>query len=432
MSKSLLTHITLIVLISAVLGSNYKVNPQTRFFIDQYNRSVLFHGVNTVYKPAPYVPIITDAFDPIASLSTEDFQNLHGWGLRFIRLYIAWQGVEPVRGQYNETYLSAVRDIVRNAAASNITVLLDTHQDVVSPKFCGEGFPDWAVNRTDFPAPLQINITFDDQGHANIEDCLQKSFAFYYTTNDVRNALKSFYTDVDGIAESFTNFWKTVADYFKDEPNVLGYEIINEPSAISESLDDVDKTYLQPLYQRVHQKIREVDNNTIIFFEPMVFDTVTIGLTEGPGGEEYNDRQAFSYHLYCGAVDPSGEPINPEVCIASDRLQMSVKANFPEKIGVAGFMTEFGALSDSTKSTDEVTRVTGLADDHLHSWSYWQLKWYNDYTTAAKPATTESFYNVDGSLQSDKVKALARSYAYATCGVPTSQTFDPSNGKFVF
>ena len=23
------------------------------------------------------------------------------------------------------------------------------------------------------------------------------------------------------------------------------------------------------------------------------------GFTEGPGGEEYNDRQAFSYHVYC-------------------------------------------------------------------------------------------------------------------------------------
>ena len=37
-------------------------------------------------------------------------------------------------------------------------------------------------------------------------------------------------TDVDGIAESFTNFWQAVASFFKDEPNVIGYELLNEPN----------------------------------------------------------------------------------------------------------------------------------------------------------------------------------------------------------
>ena len=49
-------------------------------------------------------------------------------------------------------------------------------------------------------------------------------------------------------------------------------------------------------------------------------------------------------------------------------------------------------------------------------WSYWQFKKYQDLTTAAKPATTESFYNDDGELEMNKVQALSRSYAQAIAG----------------
>lgn len=50
-------------------------------------------------------------------------------------------------------------------------------------------------------------------------------------------------------------------------------------------------------------------------------------------------------------------------------------------------------------------------------WSYWQFKKYQDLTTAASPATTESFYTEDGKLEINKVRALSRSYAQAIAGM---------------
>lgn len=432
MSKALLSFGIFLLSISIAFASNYRVNPNTRFIIDQYNRSTLFHGVNAIYKLPPYYPPNLNSFDADLSLCETDFQNLQQWGLNFIRLYISWEGTEQVRGQYNATYMEIVQNIVQSAAKYNITVLLDAHQDLASRKLCGEGFPDWAVNRTNFPAPLTAKISYDDQGHANITDCTKVAFSLFYTTDDVRNAFKSLYTNVDGIADSLTSFWQAVANVFKDEPNVLGYEIINEPSMIGILPDGIDKNYLQPIYQQAHQKIRQVDNNTIIFFEPMVADVTKVGFTEGPGGPAYNDRQVLSYHIYCPGVDSSGEPIDPAVCEATDSLLAKGKADAAKNLGVAAFMTEFGAVSQTNKSLDEIGRVTTIADKYLHSWSYWQLKWYDDFTTADKPGSVESFYNVDGSLQQDKVKALARSYAYATCGVPTKQSFDATTGVFSF
>ena len=55
-------------------------------------------------------------------------------------------GYVPTRGNYNETYLKVIQGIVSKAASFGIYTLLDMHQDVMSAKFCVEGFPDWAVN----------------------------------------------------------------------------------------------------------------------------------------------------------------------------------------------------------------------------------------------------------------------------------------------
>lgn len=430
MSRALVAQGVFLLLISVALASNYKVNPDTRFIIDQYNRSVLFHGVNAVYKLPPYYPPNLDTFDPLLSLCDTDFQNLNQWGLNFIRLYMSWEGTEKVRGEYNATYLETVQSIVQAAAKYNISILLDAHQDLASRKFCGEGLPDWAVNRTNFPSPLPTKISFDENGYANLTDCTKVAFALFYTTDNVRDAFKALYTNVDGIADSLGEFWQTVANLFKDEPNVVGYELINEPPSVSVIPDDLDKNYLQPFYASLNEQIRQIDNNTILFFEPNVFDVFSTGFTQGPGGPEYNDRQVFSYHIYCPDVDSSGQPIDPSICELTDKSILTNKADAAEKLGIAAFMTEFGALSDTNKSCDEIARVTGLAESRLHSWSYWQLKWYNDFTTADKPGSVESFYNVDGSLQTNKVKALARSYAYATCGVPQNTTFDAQTGTF--
>ena len=55
-------------------------------------------------------------------------------------------GYVPQRGEYNETYIGVIADIVKLAAKYGIYTLLDMHQDVFSPKLCVEGMPDWIVD----------------------------------------------------------------------------------------------------------------------------------------------------------------------------------------------------------------------------------------------------------------------------------------------
>ena len=57
-----------------------------------------------VYKSFPYYPR-NDSFDPRFSLCKEDIDFLVENGFNVVRLYAAWPGLEPVKGEYNHTYL---------------------------------------------------------------------------------------------------------------------------------------------------------------------------------------------------------------------------------------------------------------------------------------------------------------------------------------
>ena len=50
-------------------------------------------------------------------------------------------------------------------------------------------------------------------------------------TSDVGRNYEAFLKNEDGVADMFGLFWQRVASIFKNEPNVLGYEILNEPLA---------------------------------------------------------------------------------------------------------------------------------------------------------------------------------------------------------
>ncbi|KAL9649766.1 hypothetical protein ABK040_009581 [Willaertia magna] len=419
-----------------------KVNPSNLQFIDELNRTKIFHGVNAVYKIAPFYPR-TDSFHPNTSLTDIDLKNLRNWGFNIIRLYIAWEGTEPQRGVYNTNYLLNLQKIVQNCQKYGIHVILDAHQDVMSNKFCGEGFPDWAVHydTEDFPYPF-LNYHFrknETTGAPLTEDCLKHAFFQYYLTRSASNAWQNFYDNYNGIRDAFANFWNFVANYFKSEENILGYEIINEPWAgdfykdITLLLDQTgkaDRVNLMPLYKQVNSAIRKADKNHIILFEPTVSDLLSAGFESSPLGSEDLDKQVFSYHVYCGDVNKTGDPQSRIICSIGDDISFVEKERTVKKLKVGGFLTEFGALSNFSSSGKELNWITGIADDYLRSWTYWQFKYYEDITTAAMPPTIESFYGVDGQLQTLKVKSLSRTYAQSVCGDIIRMKFDPESANF--
>eukprot|EP01125_Pyxidicula_operculata_P015605 TRINITY_DN5320_c0_g1_i1.p1 TRINITY_DN5320_c0_g1~~TRINITY_DN5320_c0_g1_i1.p1 ORF type:complete len:517 (-),score=117.21 TRINITY_DN5320_c0_g1_i1:100-1650(-) len=420
------------------------IDPQTNLMMDDSGRVRIYHGVNAVYKIFPYYPN-KDGFDPQYSLVEEDIQNLYDWGFNFVRLGTMWPGVAPLQGSYNYTYLNELGKIVNNLAKKDIHVLLDCHQDLLSPKFCGEGAPDWAIHVTDtilpFPYPSVLHeLPIDpNTGYPDINACLNYTFAIFYFSMSTGSAFQSLYDNVQGCQNAFGDFWEVVAKYFKSYQNVIGYELINEPwpGDVYEYPDLVtnqgkaDLEHLQPMYDYLSSRIRTADTTKLIFFEPTLIDYVHVspGFTHVPGGPSYKNQSIFSYHIYCGDTGRNGEPKSEFLCEVQDDVLFDLFVDDYENLGGGGFITEWGNMPNNPVDVDDINYFTGACDNNLISWAWWQFKSYHDVTTTGI-GTSESFYDQNGNLQKEKVMAMSRTYAYAIAGIPSMMNFNPNTNLF--
>ena len=127
----------------------------------------------------------------------------------------------------------------------------------------------------------------------------------------------------------------------------------------------------------------------------------------------------------------TGEPPldKAATCKAWHEKRLGTRAQDAERYGLPLIISEFGACLGTESCSMEINAVGDSCDNHLLGWAYWQFKNYADLTTSAG-THSEGFYNVDGTLQTSKVKALTRTYLPATQGVLKSVGFDVTSGLF--
>ncbi|GMH55275.1 hypothetical protein TrRE_jg4641 [Triparma retinervis] len=359
-------------------------------------------------------------------MNAQDAKQLADWGFNVIRLGVLWAGVEPVQGEYNYTYLSEIGTIIDTLAAENIYTIIDMHQDVLARNFCGNGIPGWAAElgsseaKLPFPMPANMPLKKNIDGNPDLEACLSHDFIKYYFSGAVSKTFQALYENHFGLLDSFVDFWKLTISLFKDREYVLGYEIINEPWAGDIYSDprrifNAESSLLEPFYSVVHAAMRSVDDEKIVFYEPLTYDVWPVGFDENPvGGEEYAARSAMSYHIYCPLAGGNTTPLVLKLaCQGVDWDFFHQRVQDIKRIGGGGMMTEWGSLSNSDLDLAELNHILRLADDYLVSHIYWQYKDYHDITSTGDAGI--SLYP-NGVIQDDKVKVLARTYAEAVAG----------------
>lgn len=302
-------------------------------FLDSSGLPVRFHGINVCNKSRDQ--------GYTGGISAADFAQIRSWGMNAIRLCIFWDGLEPRPGHFDKDYLDRIEGLVNQAKHQGLFVLLDMHQDLYSVKF-GDGAPLWA--------------TLDDgMPHAQVSDWNDA----YYESEDVQTALDHFWKnspgpDGAGLQDHYAAAWNFVATRFRDEPAVLGYDLMNEPfpgrqaahmeeamltrlsmlmarrvdmphhspddllrmentpegrrqivtwmrslgvyksmlQAAEPGMGAFDRKQLMPMYQRVRKAVRQVDHHHILFLESNMASNLGIRTNIVPLVDDTGQRDA--------------------------------------------------------------------------------------------------------------------------------------------
>eukprot|EP00768_Dysnectes_brevis_P005632 gnl/Dysnectes_brevis/4145_a5461_719.p1 GENE.gnl/Dysnectes_brevis/4145_a5461_719~~gnl/Dysnectes_brevis/4145_a5461_719.p1 ORF type:complete len:521 (+),score=150.68 gnl/Dysnectes_brevis/4145_a5461_719:78-1640(+) len=448
----------LLVFLSLVVTvfSFVRVDPETLSFIDDEDgRELIFHGVNVVYKIAPFLPDIDGAWNPDTSFNEQDVQILQDLGLNLVRLGVMWGGTYPDLHMFNVTYLQEIDRIVTMLADAGIYTIIDLHQDLLSERYCGEGVPTWAVPASrdavsPFALPILDRLELDEEGYPSRDDCLDHSFGLFYSSDAVGALFECLYTDCDPYApgdgsrlftllSEFERHWAAVAAYFKGKQYVLGYDILNEPWPgdiyahplyLLES-KTVEAEVLQPFYERVFNAIWEQDKTHLLMYEP---DVISFGGTGypagGPSSSVPSEYQVYNFHIYCALQDEHADPISRLGCDVEDSYLFDLRVESGRDVCKnAIIMTEFGAVYDDPKADEELIFVTELAAGQALSTAYWSYKAFNDISTQiGDMGSGEGFFYPNGTMQEAKVRILTHPFPRRVGGTLLATEFMQDDG----
>jgi aryl-phospho-beta-D-glucosidase BglC (GH1 family) len=148
--------------------------------------------------------------------------------------------------------------------------------------------------------------------------------------------------------------WLKIAKKYKNEPVVIGYDIVNEPFASYFNDDIKDYNHrLFVLYQRMVADIRKVDKQHIIFLSGSQW-AMDFGVFEKP----IDNNIVYTFHRYHFEVKQS------EI---QQYIDFSTKYNVPLYVGETG------------ENKDEwIKQFTTLLNKNQLNWAYWPYKKMDD------------------------------------------------------
>ena len=388
--------------------SSLGIHTDTDRLADDAGRQVILRGVNAGgrSKLPPFYPFDPEPdFDTALARYVDGIQSL---GFNVVRLLIIYEAAEPVRGQYNGEYLAIYDKMVKALGARGIRVIVDGHQDIFNRRLCGDGFPDWAL-------PVKYRSL------PQHSDC--KFWSFLYFTRPVSSSFDRFWENADGIQDRYIQFFKMLAERYKDESAVIGFEPINEPMPGRKGMANYSEWHRQlyKLYEKVGTAVHAADPRFLIFadicplentgawntmrprpeitnlvFSPHYYDPGTFGMSLGHGGDKWLMKNGLHKHL-----------------------QQARFWNVPMLV------TEYGISPIFKEAPLYIVKLYSVFDEFQLSGTFWEASmsktvWNMENTSIFEP---------DGSLRPRAVN-LNRPYPRALAGKIKSFSFDPHTAGF--
>ncbi|HZX57292.1 MAG TPA: cellulase family glycosylhydrolase [Mucilaginibacter sp.] len=144
------------------------------------------------------------------------------------------------------------------------------------------------------------------------------------------------------------DIWKRIADHYKDETIILGYDLLNEPIATYFDANDLNPA-LEPTYKLITTAIRTVDKNHIVILGGAQWDS-----NFKPFGAPFDSKLVYQFHKYWTP---------PTKAVIQDYLDFRDKYNVPIYCGETGENRD--GWVDTFKNV--------LEQNHV-GWHFWPYK----------------------------------------------------------
>lgn len=375
---------------STVTGTDGRV-----YFADAQGRALQLHGFNDKTS------------DPAATLTDEMLAAASERGLDHYRMTIYWQYIEPTQGNYDAAYLDSVITAIRRAEQHGIRTVLDMHQDVYGEAFGSHGAPDWATVTDGLPYEPQVSW---------LEDYLQPA---------VQRAFENLY-ELDWLRQAQIDAWLHVVEAVKDEPGVLGYDLMNEPFGeihdgenLFTAAERVEREQITAMYQRLTDAISAVDPDHWIFIEPPNLASLGISTSLGPVN---GPRVAFYPHMYDTSLefstyDPDSTDYTYDAGFFTNWA--SAITGYVQNNPMPMLVGEWGVARPESHSMDEYFREALTTMSEVTSgWSHFEFCFGSGYCSVDAEGNDRP--NVD---------QIFMPYARAIAGAPTSSIYDFDTGE---
>jgi aryl-phospho-beta-D-glucosidase BglC (GH1 family) len=143
--------------------------------------------------------------------------------------------------------------------------------------------------------------------------------------------------------------WEKLAERYKDEPIVIGYDLLNEPIPhFMENKEELNNL-LEPLYKKITEAIRKVDTNHIIFIGGAQWNT-----NFKMFGKPFDPRLVYTFHKYWMP------PVQEEI---QDYVDFSGKYSVPMYLGESG-----------ENEDDWINSFRVLLENNNIGWCFWPYK----------------------------------------------------------
>jgi endoglycosylceramidase len=302
--------------------------------------------------------------------------------------------------------------------------MLDFHQDLYNERFQGEGFPDWAVQDDGLPASPQLGFP----ANYLVMPALWRAFDHFWDNAPGPGGV--------GLQDRYAEAFRVVAERFRGDPSVMGYDIFNEPWPGSGYLSCIPlgcpafDAKLTAFSRRVAAAIRRADRDGLVWYEPHVLFNNGVDTHMG----EVDPRAGFSFHDYCLGEGPNpsqaGDAVQRAFCGPFDRLVWENASRRADEFGDPLMLSEFGATND----LGVIGGMADRADAAFASWQYWHYCQCADPTTAGVGGTQELVIDLTkpptgANVRGDKLDTLARAYPQAIAGTPRRLRFDAATRR---